>query len=365
MNTAVLIRQATPEEVSVWDDIVSRFDNYRIFHKRSWIKYIEAFSGAQPLYLLFDKGGEIIACLPGFLVKVAWLRIFASPLEGWQTGSMGPVFDPTRISTREIFNALIPFLERHYSIHHMELACAHLDHEVMEDFGYRGERLFTYRIRLFPGEEEQAMRNIKSKTRNQLRKAIKLGLIAKIESEESFVDEFYDQVREVFARRGNIVPFSRKRALQLFQYMKDAGNLLAISIRMPDDGARIATGMFLIEGPELYLWNWTHRTRYRWYCPTELLTWMAMQKGMEAGCTTFDMAGSGDAKAKFGAVPDETVYRWIRSRYQWLASLRTMARKVFKWQQSFRGRIVRRRIFGVQEQFVGREATERLEDSMN
>ena len=108
------------------------------------------------------------------------------------------------------------------------------------------------------------MRNIKSKTCNQRGEAIKFGVVTKIESEEPFVEECYDQVREVFAHRGNVVPFSRKRALQNFQRTKDSACFLAISIRLSDDGTCIPTGMFLIEGQELYLWNWTHRTRYRY-----------------------------------------------------------------------------------------------------
>ncbi len=71
-------------------------------------------------------------------------------------------------------------------------------------------------------------------------------------------------MREAFAHRGNVVSFSRKRALQIFQHMKDSACLLAISIRLSGDGTCIPTGMFLIEGQELYLWNWTHRTRYRY-----------------------------------------------------------------------------------------------------
>jgi hypothetical protein len=83
-----------------------------------------------------------------------------------------------------------------------------------------------------------------------------------------------------------------------------------------------------------------------------------MQKGMGAGGTTFEMAGSGDATAKFGAVADETVYRWIRSRYQWRASFRTVARKVFRWQQSLRGRVAQRKIIGLPEQSPGTERSE-------
>jgi lipid II:glycine glycyltransferase (peptidoglycan interpeptide bridge formation enzyme) len=149
------------------------------------------------------------------------------------------------------------------------------------------------------------MTNINRNSRNQLRKAIKLGLTAHTETHESCVDEYYSQAKAVFAAEGNFIQFSHNRALQCFRHMKESGNVLAIPMRMPD-GACGATGIFMIEGHELNLWGWTHRREYRWYCPSELLVWSAMQKGLEAGWVTFDMAGGGEAKVKFGAVPDES-----------------------------------------------------------
>jgi hypothetical protein len=345
-GTNVLIREATPEEIQAWGELVTRFDSYRIFHKQSWIRSIEAFSGAKPLYLVFEKGGEMVACLPGFLVEIAFLRLFASPREGWQTESMGPVFDPAKISTREMFATLIPFLEQRYGVQHIELACAHLHHKTMKDLGFQGEMLFTYRVALFPDDEDRVIGNMHRRTRTYVRTTQKSGLIAQLETEESFVDEIYDQSKEAFARHGKAVSFSKNRVLHLFRNMKESGNLLAISIREPDDGTCIATGTFLIEGQELCLWSWTHRAQYGRYHPIELLTWTAMQRGMQAGCTTFDMGGGGKAKRKFGAVPDETVYRWIRSRYRWLAWLRELARKALRWQQSLRGRMVQKMTSG-------------------
>jgi hypothetical protein len=73
----------------------------------------------------------------------------------------------------------------------------------------------------------------------------------------------------------------------------------------------------------------------------ELLTWTAMLKGMELGCTTLDMAGGGEAKLKFGAVPDTTLYQLTWSRYSWLARTRNLAEKTYRSQQSFRGRLNR------------------------
>jgi CelD/BcsL family acetyltransferase involved in cellulose biosynthesis len=175
-----------------------------------------------------------------------------------------------------------------------------------------------------------------------LRKAIKLGLVARVETDESFVLEFYAQIKEVFARRGKAVPFNQARVLQCFRHLKEAGNLLAISVSLPE-GECIATGLFMREGQELHLWGWAHRTEFRWHCPTELLTWTAMRRGMEAGCTTLDMAGGGDAKLKFGALADATLCEWRWSRYAWLAQSRDLAERLYRWQQSARGRFTRKR----------------------
>jgi CelD/BcsL family acetyltransferase involved in cellulose biosynthesis len=343
-EVGVVVREATPREIEAWDELVMRFENYRIFHKTVWLRYVESFTGARAVRLVFERDGEIVGCLPGFLLrKGLLLRIFASPLVGWQTESMGPLFDAERVSPREICAALVPFLKSRYGVHHVEMTSAHLDREAMAELGFRGKQFSTYRVQLFPGDEERALKNIKAKTRNQLRKAIKLGLIARVEDDESFVAEFYAQIKEVFTRRGKAVPFREERVLQCFRHLKEAGNLLAISVSLPRGGKCIATGLFMREGQELHLWGWAHRTEYRWHCPVELLTWTAMQRGMEANCTTLDMAGGGDAKLKFGALADATLYEWMWSRYAWLARSRELAERAYRWQQSARGRLTRKR----------------------
>jgi len=339
--TEAVIREATPREIETWDDIVVRFDNHRVFHKKNWIRSIAAFSGGTPLHLIFVKRGEIVGCLAGLLIKLGFLRLFGSPLEGWQTDSMGPAFDPEKITTGEMFSPLVPYLEKKKGVWHVELVSAGLDEEAMRDLGFRERPLFTYRVDLFPEQTDRVIQNMHRRTRTYVRSTIRSGLISQVETEESFVDEIYDQSKDVFLRHGNALPFSKKRLLHLFRAMKESGNLLALSIRRPDDGACMATGTFLVEGRELCLWSWTHRSQFARYHPIELLTWTAMRKGMEVGCTTFDMGGGGQVKPKFGAFPDRTSRRWIWSRHQGLFWGRELARKTFRWQQSLRGAVTR------------------------
>jgi hypothetical protein len=49
--------------------------------------------------------------------------------------------------------------------------------------------------------------------------------------------------------------------------------------------------------------------------------------------------GLGDFKTKFGAELDSRKYRWVRSRYRWLAGMRDLAAKGLRLQQTLRGRV--------------------------
>ncbi|HZB27560.1 MAG TPA: GNAT family N-acetyltransferase, partial [Gemmatimonadales bacterium] len=186
-----------------------------------------------------------------------------------------------------------------------------------------------------------SLRAFKESARRNVNRAIKLGLQVRFESDESFVDEHYEQIKEVYVRGGHAVNFKRQRVLECFRQLRESGNLLAVSVILPDKPTVIATGMFSIEGTELLLWTWAHRSEHRWYRPTELMTWRVMQRAMEAGCQTFDLMGLGDFKTKFGAELDSRKYRWVRSRYRWLTGMRDLAAKGLLWQQSLRGRVVR------------------------
>jgi CelD/BcsL family acetyltransferase involved in cellulose biosynthesis len=335
------LREVSPAELSAWNQIVRRFANHRIVHTLAWIRSLEGSGFGRPQFLVLEKGGDIVGCLPGLLSEVGPFRLFGSPPPGSQTASMGPAFDERRVTTPELMEALIPFLERRLGIHHMEIMSPDLDPASMLGLGFRGEPWPTYRVPLFPGDEARTMKGLKDSARRNISRGIKQGLEVRFESDESFVPEHYKQVKEVYVRGGYAVNFGPQRVMECFRRLRDAGNLLAVSVYLPDHRTNIASGMFSVEGRELLLWTWAHRTQYRWHRPTELMTWRVMQRAMSAGCETFDLMGLGDFKAKFGAELDHRKYRWIRSRYRWLTGMRDLAAKGLQWQQALRGRVAR------------------------
>jgi hypothetical protein len=116
MSTMVLsatlqLRTASPEEISDWDEIVRRFPNHRVVHTLAWIRSLEASGFGRPEYLVFEKAGEIVGCMPGLVTEVGPFRLYGSPPPASQSASMGPVFDE-RLTTPELMEVLLSFLDR-------------------------------------------------------------------------------------------------------------------------------------------------------------------------------------------------------------------------------------------------------------
>lgn len=341
----IVVRAATPTEWRDWDDMVARFPNCRIVHRRAWIEWLESCHIGTPLCLVIERDGQIVGASPGLLTRLGPLRLYGSPLPGWQTPAMGPVFDPQRIQTQDLIAALLAVLENSHGVHHVELLSDSLDAVTMKRLGFRPESVPTYRAALYPDDEKRTFQQLKDSARRNVRRGAKLGITIQFEESERVVAEHYAQLREVFVRGGNTVSFGEDRVRQFFRRMQAAGTLLTASASLPD-GTSIATGLFTVDCNELLLWSWAHRTQYRWFRPTELMTWTVMQRAMAAGCVTFDFMGLGDFKAKFGAELDLTKQRWVRSRYRWLTSARDLAERGYRWQQGMRGRFARVRMFG-------------------
>jgi hypothetical protein len=332
-----MIRPASPQELKEWDRIVSSFPNSRVFHLKAWVESIEGFTSAKGVYFVYEKRGRIVACFPGLVSSFGPIRMFCSPREGWQSGSMGPAFDPRFISTEEIFSLLLPFLRRNLRIPYVELACRGLDSDAMRRMGFKAQPLPTYVARLPPFNPDEALRKLDKKTRNQLRKATKVGLRARVGLTPGFADQYFEQITLVFRRRGFALPFQRKRVVQLIEHLGKTEVLVPVSVYLPDSETCIATGIFFIANQELFLWGWAHKYEYGSHCPVELLTWTAMEKAVGLGCTSFDLFGKGKAKEKYGAILGQGIVRWVHSSMPGLLSGREAARRLYRAWQRFRG----------------------------
>src|SRR3954471_2039288 len=174
MTTALRVREASPDELAQWDEIVRRFPNTRVPHLRAWIDALAACDCGTPLYLLLEDDQGIVGALPGLLVKVGKWRLFGSPLEGWQTVSLGPAFDPARFDTAAFAAAIVPYLEQQHGVDHIELLHLGLDGDAMRAAGFEPELAPTYRAPLYAGDEARTLKQLKVSARRNIKRAQRL-----------------------------------------------------------------------------------------------------------------------------------------------------------------------------------------------
>ena len=237
-------RSAWSKESRNWDSLVTSFPNHRVVHRRCWAESIQASTGARAVFLVFERHGEVVGCLPGLIRRVGPLRLFGSPLVGWQTCSMGPAFDTRRVTTGELMSSVITLLEGRFGVHHIELISGELDDAAMRDLGFRAESIPTLRAPLNPGDPGRTLKQLRDSARRNVRRAERLGLVARAETDETFVDDAYEQMKEVFVRGGNVVPFTHRssaRILSPHEGSKHAARRLGLSSeqRYPDSNRAV------------------------------------------------------------------------------------------------------------------------------
>lgn len=297
--------------VGSWDQLIARYRGKTLFHETVWLRYLQETQEATPVFLELLSHGERVGLFSGLLVRKGPFRILGSPLPGWGTNYMGPLFDQCSLELTEVTRAIEDYAVKHLGVHHLEITCPIEVRTVdLRAVGYKSEAGMTYLVPLDRNDDVMLGR-MTSTCRNRLRKGVKNGLIVEVASDEAIVDEYYDQLLEVFGKQGLAPTYSRARVRALFNHLEPAGRLLPLRVRDPN-GVVVATGLFPCDEKEVYFWGGASWRRYQKLCPNELLHWSAMTLARDRGATQYNMCGKGSFKVKFGGDEVETL-RWHKS----------------------------------------------------
>lgn len=318
------------EEVPDWDARIGRYPQKRIFHESVWLRFLEADQGGHAVALeLRDTAGREAGLWPGVVIRKGPVRVFGSPLRGWGTVAMGPLYDPGRP------DGLVPAAERalrEAGIHHWEFVSETLALP-SAPAGYRFESSDTHRIPL--AEDESRMwAHLQQRCRTATRKAVREGLTAAEPMGEAFLEDLLRMVRGVFARRGSTPPYDSDRLRRLWRALHPAGK--AFGLVVAREGEIAAAGIFISDGVETYAWSEASDPRFKSLGPNNLLYWEAMRAAARRGARALHLPGApgspiGKFKASFN--PEVLQYpfwirdrsrllRWGRRFYQELATLR-------------------------------------------
>ena len=323
-----------------WDELDSYADR-NVFQTREWLSFIEKTQRAEPVIAVIRRGDETVGFFTGLVIRRYGIRILGSPFRGWTTSYLG--FNLREgVSRRAAVEALLPFAFRSLGCLHLELRDRDLklddvhglgvDYSLGVDFG--GKTVFEVDLR--PPEEELFAR-MTSACRRCVRKAEKVGVTIEEADDLDFANDYYAQLREVFAKQSLVPTYDKARVTELIRHLHPTGHLLLLRARDPD-GQCIATGIFPAMNRWMYFWGGASWRSHQILRPNEALMWYAMRYWRSRGVEICDLGGASEYKRKWSPVEASAPFFRI-SRFRTISAARTLMKKGFKVRQAALGRL--------------------------
>jgi CelD/BcsL family acetyltransferase involved in cellulose biosynthesis len=303
---------------------MDRFADRVIFQTREWLTFLERTQGGEAIVAAVRLDGEQVGYFTGLVVRRAGLRILGSPFPGWTTDWMGfNLVDG--VSRPAVARLLSQFAFRELGCVHVELRDRRLPEESARGLPFTRRDMCTFEVDLSRSDDELLAAMTKS-CRWSIRKSERVGVRVEEAADDSFADEYYAQLVEVFARQSLSPTYGVDRVRELIRCLHPTGRLLLLRALAPD-GDVIATAIFPAMNGTAHYWGGASRRSGQKLQPNEALFWHAMRYWRDRGMTTIDTGGGGDFKRKFG-VREIHVPTLARSRLPGLMILRDAAAHV-------------------------------------
>src|SRR6185437_3027655 len=306
----------------------------------AWLAFLSETQRGEPVIAALKEGQETLGYFIGMIVRKFGLRILGSPFPGWSTSYMGCALSAD-VDRRQMVQTLIEYAFDELGCVHLEMMDRSLTLGDLDGLGVEYRMYHGFEIDLTHSEDELFSR-MSSACRRCIRKAEKEGVIIEEAHDSGFADDYYAQLRDVFAKQRLVTTYDMNRVRHLITHVHPTGQLLLLRARDPS-GRCIATGMFPHLNGAMYFWGGASWRQHQLLRPNEAIQWQAMKIGKRNGVQTYDMGGAGEYKRKYGG--REIAVPWFRkSKYVWIARMRELAQQRLTTRQEIFGRGLIRRL---------------------
>ena len=317
-----------------WGKVLATFPDAEIFQTPAWIRFIAESHRATPVIATLRDGSNDVGYFAGLTIRKFGINILGSPFIGWSTDFMG-IRLKEGIPKRAAMEALQHFAFRQLGCLHLEFADRQFVPNDVAGMGFETQPSISYTVDLKPDEEAIYQRFSSKSCRYSIRKAAKEGIVIEEASDNDFAEEYYAQLKDVFAKQNLVPTYGLDRVQLLIKHLFPTGNLLLLRARDPR-GTCIGTGLFLGSNKTAYFWGNASWRQHQHFCPNESLHWYAMRFWKRRGMGIYDFCGDRDCNRKYGS---EETQRFLlcKSRYRWMVMARNLAFRLFKLKQRMLG----------------------------
>lgn len=321
--------QLAPEEID-WDAL-DRFEDRVFSQRRYWLAFVTSFVRGEIIVAELRDFGSVLGYFTGIRSRIYGVPILGSPYRGWLTAHMGFNLAPG-VPRIEALQALGDLAFKQLGCLQLEIGDPGFRLQEGDHLGFQSRNRPTYVSDLTLSEDELLARMSRS-CRWNVRKAERNGLVPEVAEPEGFVEEFYGQLGEVFAKQKLTPPYGIERVRALIDHVHPSGDLLLARVRDPN-GTSIATGIYPGFGKSSFFWACASLTEYQVLRSNEALHWFAMRYWKQRGVETHDWAGSNPYKERYGATIEvapvlrKSRYRVIEHARETAIMLRNLPRRL-------------------------------------
>jgi Acetyltransferase (GNAT) domain len=309
------------------------FADRTVFQTREWVRFVAETQGATPVLAQLTDAGKVVGYFTGLTFTRLGVKVLGSSFPGWSTPYMGFNLVPGG-SRAEALAAVEQMAWNELKCLHIEVSDPYFDPQDGEALGFKTSSYISYRTDLTKPEDE-LFQSMDSACRRCVRKAEKSGVIIEEAHDLTFADEYYEQLKDVFAKQGLVPTYDVERVRSLVRNMEPSGNVLLLRARDPE-GKCIASGIFPGFNQIVEFWGNASFRAYQGFRPNEFIQWYVMRYWKNRGATIYDWGGEGTYKEKYGCVPHRVPWL-IKSRYEFVSKLRDGAKKVYRGKQRLMG----------------------------
>lgn len=309
------------------------FADRTVFQTREWLHFVRETQRAKIVLCELDEGGGTVGYFAGLMFSRFGVRILGSSFPGWTTPYMGFNLVPGA-SRKDALAAIERMAWDTLKCLHMEVSDPFFSVEDGKESGFTCEFYASYRSDLTE-TEDKIFGKMDSACRRCVRKAEKSGVTIEEAHDLAFADEYYEQLKDVFAKQGLVPTYSVERVRALVRNLEPTGRILLVRARDPQ-GKCIASGIFPGFNKIAEFWgNASYRSSQN-LRPNEAIHWYAMKYWKRRGVEVYDWGGEGTYKEKYGCVKHSVPW-FTKSRFGFISTLRGQAKAMFERKQRFEG----------------------------
>ncbi len=311
------------------------FDNFNYFQSTYFFDALNQYKKTTPHYIVATSEGNLVGVLMFYrhsLFSIPVLSLLTSRLIIWGA----PI---VYRDNHEVFEKLLSEFDRckptTIYIQVRNLVDTSKYDELFKRAGFQYVEQLEIEVNLGPSEED-LWKNVYTKRRNQIRRAVKEGCRVELQNTPAALEGCYDILKEVYQRaKLPLHPLSHFEALLRFS---DAHAGLRI-FKVIWQEQLIACMLCLVYKDHIFDYYAGAYSRHFKKYPNDLLPWEVFKWAKENGFTRFYFGGAGTRDVPFGVREYKKQFggelvsygRYEKSRY--LSIFQSIRRVFFAWQK--------------------------------